>query len=55
MKNLINFCPKCGSKNIEVEKELVQYNVFCCDCNIFLEIIVIDSGDFYSSVELPEN
>lgn len=55
MKYLINFCPVCGSKNIEVEKELVQYNVVCRDCSVSIEIIVIDEGDFISWEEMPEN
>jgi len=55
MKNLINFCPKCGSKNVEVEKELVQYTVICHDCSIYFELIIIDEGDHYPQADLPEN
>ncbi|MCL6560913.1 MAG: hypothetical protein K6U74_19415 [Firmicutes bacterium] len=42
---VINFCPKCGGKEITLEPELGQYTLNCNICNLYCEIVVIDEGD----------
>lgn len=44
-KNLINYCPKCGCSQLNVEMELGQYNLLCYRCNFYCEIIIFDEGD----------
>lgn len=45
MQNLLKFCPKCGSQGLTIEPEPGQYTLFCKDCNLYCEIVVIDEGD----------
>lgn len=44
-KKLVNYCPKCGGTQLDVETEPGQYNLLCRRCNLYCEIFVFDEGD----------
>lgn len=50
---LLNYCPKCGNKQLDVEPEPGQYSLFCRHCNFYCEIIIFDEGDLEHSFEEP--
>ncbi|MCL6638137.1 MAG: hypothetical protein K6T80_00470 [Firmicutes bacterium] len=51
MDNLLLYCPKCGSRKINIEPEPGQYTLICGRCNLYCEIMILDEGD---SEELNE-
>lgn len=51
INKLLNYCPKCGSTQLEVEPEPGQYSLLCRRCSFYCEIIVFDEGDLDFSFE----